>query len=228
MTSNWFKESCLDIDSDFQQTISHVLLQKGLVQSKCQTTAMRFIIEVIVFWTLVQGIGACANVKIVSRSAWGAAAPKSVSNLRLPVSLVFIHHTETPACQTLVSCKTRVQSIQRDHMVSKGWNDIGYSFLVAGDGTIYEGRGWNRVGAHTEGYNQRGIAFSFIGSYSGSKPPTAALTAVKKMIQCGISLKKVASRYRLYGHRDVNPTSCPGNALYREIKTWPHYSRTKP
>ena len=38
-----------------------------------------------------------------------------------------------------------------------GWSDIGYSFLVGGDGKVYEGRGWNHVGAHTSGYNSEGI-----------------------------------------------------------------------
>jgi len=29
------------------------------------------------------------------------------------------------------------------------WMDLGYSFLVGGDGKVYEGRGWNHQGAHT-------------------------------------------------------------------------------
>ncbi|KAL3863674.1 hypothetical protein ACJMK2_005421 [Sinanodonta woodiana] len=164
----------------------------------------------------------CPNVNIVHRSAWGAAAPTSVSALHLPVSLVFIQHTETPACHDPTSCKARVKNIQQYHMSTNG------NFLVVEDGTIYEGRGLDRVGAHTMGYNSRGIAFSFIGSYSNSKSPAAALTAVKNMIQCGITQGKVDSAYHLYGHRDVNPTSCPGDALYHEIQTWPHYSHTKP
>ena len=48
----------------------------------------------------------------------------------------------------------------------KGWSDIGYSFLVGGDGNIYEGRGWDRVGAHTSGYNSVGLAWSYIGSFT--------------------------------------------------------------
>ena len=39
----------------------------------------------------------------------------------------------------------------------KGWWDIGYSFLVGEDGNIYEGRGWNEIGAHTKGYNDVGL-----------------------------------------------------------------------
>lgn len=34
----------------------------------------------------------------------------------------------------------------------RGWDDIGYSFLVGQDGNVYEGRGWHHVGAHTQGY----------------------------------------------------------------------------
>jgi N-acetylmuramoyl-L-alanine amidase len=37
------------------------------------------------------------------------------------------------------------------------WMDLGYSFLVGGDGQVYEGRGWNHSGAHTYGYNSRGV-----------------------------------------------------------------------
>ena len=38
-----------------------------------------------------------------------------------------------------------------------GWWDIGYSFIVGEDGNVYEGRGWDMVGAHTKGYNSRGL-----------------------------------------------------------------------
>ncbi len=29
--------------------------------------------------------------------------------------------------------------------------DIGYNFLIGGDGNVYEGRGWDRQGSHTIG-----------------------------------------------------------------------------
>ena len=41
-------------------------------------------------------------------------------------------------------------------MDDQGWNDIGYSFLIGGDGLMYEGRGWNIQGAHTLNYNTVG------------------------------------------------------------------------
>ncbi|WAR05966.1 PGSC2-like protein, partial [Mya arenaria] len=52
--------------------------------------------------------------------------------------------------------------------------------------------------------------------------------AVKNLIACGIQLGKIRSTYRLYGHRDAGQTSCPGDRLYAEIQTWPHYSHAHP
>lgn len=55
-------------------------------------------------------------------------------------------------------------------MDSNGWSDIGYSFLIGGDGNIYEGRGWNVLGAHTQGYNSVGYGVCFIGSFTDVLP----------------------------------------------------------
>ena len=46
-------------------------------------------------------------------------------------------------------------------LCSQGWSDIGYSFLIGGDGRVYEGRGWGRVGAHTYGYNSRAYGIRY-------------------------------------------------------------------
>ena len=106
-----------------------------------------------------------------------------------------------------------------------GWSDIEYNFLVGEDGAVYEGRGWNNVGAHTNGYNSQSIGMAVMGNFMCTKPNTAALNAVQNLIQCGVNLGHIISTYRLYGHRDASSSSCPGDALYNEIKTWPHYSR---
>lgn len=50
-------------------------------------------------------------------------------------------------------------------MVDWQWNDIGYNFLVGGDGAVYVGRGWDDEGAHTLGHNKRSIGIAFIGDF---------------------------------------------------------------
>lgn len=43
------------------------------------------------------------------------------------------------------------------HCFFLGWSDIGYSFVIGEDGNVYEGRGWDTVGAHTLHHNTDGL-----------------------------------------------------------------------
>ena len=78
--------------------------------------------------------------------------------------------------------------MQNYHMDSNGWCDIGYSFAIGGDGEVYEGRGWNHVGAHTYGFNDVGYGVDFIGDFTDHDPTQAAqdtyqvLAAVRTLI----------------------------------------------
>ena len=109
-----------------------------------------------------------------------------------------------------------------------GWDDIGYNFLIGADGRVFEARGWNRVGAHTKGWNDVAIAFSVMGNYMDHNPSAAAIDAVQKMIGCAVKLNKLTPNFVMYGHRDVGNTSCPGDSFYRLIKTWNHYGPLPP
>lgn len=61
-----------------------------------------------------------------------------------------------------------MRSYQNLHMDDRGWWDIGYSFLIGEDGNVYEGRGWNYVGAHAPGYNTQSIGICVLGDFSGT------------------------------------------------------------
>lgn len=43
-----------------------------------------------------------------------------------------------------------------------------FRFLIGGDGSVYEGRGWHKVGAHTIGYNKKSIGIALIGNFEGN------------------------------------------------------------
>ncbi len=68
-----------------------------------------------------------------------------------------------------------------------GWSDIGYNFLIGGDGNAYMGRGWDRVGAHTVGYNDISVAFSLIGNFEEDPVPSIMQTATQNLIKCATS-----------------------------------------
>uniref|UniRef100_A0A023GMN1 Peptidoglycan-recognition protein n=2 Tax=Amblyomma TaxID=6942 RepID=A0A023GMN1_AMBTT len=166
---------------------------------------------------------------VVSRRKWGARRPRGRSPMRpKQAQRVFIHHTTGAGCNSLASCSRLMRGHQNYHMNNNRWPDIGYSFLIGGDGRVYEGRGFGIEGAHTIGYNKNAIAISFIGDFSRQRPNAKMLAAAKKLIACGVKKGHIKRGYKLHGHRDANCTSCPGNALYAIIKKWPHYGGRAP
>ncbi|XP_070685765.1 peptidoglycan recognition protein 5 [Pempheris klunzingeri] len=157
------------------------------------------------------------KVPIVSRQQWGAAAPRQKEALKGPAQRVVIHHTALSSCVGLKECTDRLVSIQRMHMTDRGFDDIGYNFLVGGDGTVYEGRGWGVIGAHTKGNNHDSLGIAFMGSFNNDTPSKEAISSVKRLLQSGVSQGCLRQGFLLFGHRDLGNTECPGGKLYAAL-----------
>ncbi|KAL0902373.1 hypothetical protein ABMA27_000260 [Loxostege sticticalis] len=164
------------------------------------------------------------HLRIVSRTDWLAQPVESeLDKIRQPVPWVVITHTATEGCYYQSECVLRVRLIQMFHIESKKWDDIGYNFLVAGDGSAYFGRGWEYIGAHTLGYNRYSIGIAFIGTFNTETPPKKQIEACQKLIKLGVQLGKIAKDYKLFAHRQLTSTLSPGDKLYEIIKEWPHF-----
>lgn len=114
--------------------------------------------------------------------------------------------------------------MQTYHLESKNWDDIGYNFLVGGDGAVYVGRGWNLQGAHTKGYNVNSIGIAFIGTFHKFAPTKRQLYAAQKIIEEGVKLKKLDQNYDLYAQCQINSGASPGDIIYKVIKKWNHWN----
>lgn len=53
------------------------------------------------------------------------------------------------------------------------------------------------------------------------------LKATHDLITYAVDNGYLAPDYVLHGHRQVRATICPGDALFNEIKTWPHFGDGK-
>lgn len=111
-------------------------------------------------------------------------------------------------------------------MKSHQFYDIGYNFLIGGDGQVYEGRGWDKEGAHSKGYNHLTLGIAFIGNYMTVEPTKQQLDALQQLIKKGIALNKISSDYEIYGHRQLRSTLSPGDALFNIIKKMDHWKDT--
>ncbi|MFI7131863.1 N-acetylmuramoyl-L-alanine amidase [Nonomuraea sp. NPDC050153] len=144
-------------------------------------------------------------ISIVKRRAWNARPPRDpddVVQVPWPQRTEFIvHYTEGPTTQT-------PREIQDFHMDVRGWNDIGYNFLVRDDGIVYEGRGWEVKGAHALNHNVSGIGCAYIGLNQASDGAKLKIRALydEACAKAGRTLAKRA-------HIQVGDTDCPGTKL---------------
>lgn len=127
-----------------------------------------------------------------------------------------------------------MRSIQKADMKANGLDDIRYNFLIGGDGSVFEGRGFNGLGEHTPNNNHNSIGIALIGKFDDEPPTDAQVTALRKLLQFGIAWEYLKSNYELFGYDQLVPeeegspgsttSSNPGKKLFTIIKKWPHWT----
>ena len=190
---------------------------------------------------------AASRPQILSRRAWGANETE-VKNppTYLPTIVAgVLHHTADRNSYTAAQVPAIIRGDYAYHL-SRGWNDIGYNFLVDRFGRIWEGRRGGITlavqGAHTGGFNTDTFGVATIGNYEEVRPSAAMVNSVARLFAWKLDLYHRnprgvvrltsagggTSRYPagtsvtkpvIMGHRDVGRTACPGRYLYRLLGT---------
>jgi hypothetical protein len=184
---------------------------------------------------------------IIARRAWGRgmAHPRVAPDYGA-VRLAFVHHTENPNGYSPGEVPAMLLAIFLFHRDVRGWNDIGYNFVVDRYGRVFEARAGGVdepvVGAHAGGYNLVSTGVAVLGSFASQPISLAAQQALERLLAWKLSLHGVPaegrvtvhvnpagavySRFpanarvslpRIAGHRDGDSTDCPGDALYGEL-----------
>uniref|UniRef100_A0A9I3ES57 Peptidoglycan recognition protein long class n=1 Tax=Anopheles epiroticus TaxID=199890 RepID=A0A9I3ES57_9DIPT len=164
-------------------------------------------------------------LRLVTRTEWLAQPPREeLTDLKLPVGKVIIAHTATEGCTTQAACRLRVRLIQEFHMDGQNYDDIRFNFLIGGDGHIYEGRNWHKMGAYITGYNYRSIGIAFIGEYNYSDKPTKKqMELLQYILQYGVSERYLKKGYQLYASQHLDDTVGTGKWLIEALRSLPQY-----
>ncbi|MBO5283641.1 MAG: N-acetylmuramoyl-L-alanine amidase [Lachnospiraceae bacterium] len=119
---------------------------------------------------------------------------------RKKTTMLIIHHAAAPSAS--------VETIHKWHL-GRGWLGIGYNFYVRRDGTVYQGRGWEYVGAHCAGYNSASVGICLEGNYETDQDmPAAQYEAAVQLIRQ--ALDKYPTITEICGHKAHGATACPG------------------
>jgi len=70
---------------------------------------------------------------------------------------------------------------------------------------------------------QLNTIFIFIGTFDNTEPPKQQLEEAQALLDVLVKNKKLSSDYILVAHRQVSETDSPGEALFKILKTWPHW-----
>ncbi len=183
---------------------------------------------------------------VITRSQWGAdeSLVSGTPSYDSAVKALFVHHTDTSNSYSATQAYAQIRAIYAFHTKVRGWNDIGYNFLVDRFGRVFEGRRGSItaavVGAHTGGFNSQSLGVAVLGTFTTHAPSAAALNGLIgvlawKAAQYGLdpraSTKLISAggpytRHPagaavpvtvLSSHRDVGITECPGDALYADL-----------
>ncbi len=187
---------------------------------------------------------------IITRSQWGAdetlrddhpdpecQTPQYATDVRFGV----VHHTVNENTYTREQSAALIRGMQEFHVLTNGWCDIGYNFLVDRFGQVFEGRlgGMTKpvIGGHTGGFNSGSTGVAVLGDFEEATVPRATYTALRALLAWKLGYHGVDPRgttmevagdspsslyaagtmvsvKNLEGHRDTNSTDCPGRYLY--------------
>jgi len=132
------------------------------------------------------------------------------------VDEINIHCTATPSnWRPNDTPEQRRDAIRQMHIRERGWNDIGYHWLIDRDGTILRGRSETVVGAHIAGHNTGKIGVSlFGGKTSKHRDPFLKNYTSRQEVALLDLIEDIKARTkikRIKGHNEYdNGKACPG------------------
>ncbi len=168
----------------------------------------------ILTWTVSRPMGIQAEPLV-----WESIAPPQSTPIH-PWRWIVIHHS--------ASRRGNAQIIDNEHLNQRGWDGIGYHFVIGNGIDMPQGRiegtfRWRlqQHGAHAgpkpeqKPYNQDGIGICVIGHYDQEKLSPLIEARLVELCAQLIDHTPTLSVGRIIGHKDVpgKVTACPGQAI---------------
>jgi N-acetylmuramoyl-L-alanine amidase len=119
---------------------------------------------------------------------------------------IIVHSTATPK-----GMSATVQDIDRWHR-QRGFDCIGYHFVILRNGQIQAGRAIAKAGAHCKGHNADTIGVAYVGGLNEDKQSADTRTGAQKIalnVLLGNLVKQYPTIRKISGHRDYCNTACP-------------------
>lgn len=122
------------------------------------------------------------------------------------ITKIILHCSATPEGRDYT-----VADIDRWHK-QRGWQSIGYHYVVYRDGSVHPGRPVEQIGAHTSGHNANSIGVCYIGGVAadGKTPKDTRTPAQRAALRDLVELLRAEyPNATIHGHREFANKACP-------------------
>jgi len=123
-----------------------------------------------------------------------------------PLNRIILHSTATPEGRDVT-----VEEI-RDWHLARGWNDIGYHFVIYRNGAIKKGRDLGLQGAHTKGRNEGSIGIVYVGGMDAEGIEAKDTRTLQQRVSMRLLIALLRIKYgisEVFGHKECSSTECP-------------------
>ena len=150
------------------------------------------------------------------------------------INLIVIHCAATRPSMDIGADEIRVW-----HVEDRGWNDIGYHFVIRRDGTVEKGRPITVQGAHVRGHNKNSIGICLVGGWSSTTKDlfhenftlaqeNALIFLLRQVIGVVENAQiihniSVTTKLEIAGHNQFANKACPGF----DVPLWLHENYSK-
>lgn len=129
------------------------------------------------------------------------------------IKRIYIHHSQSPKTTTL-------NQIKEWHLAN-GWSDIGYHYVINGEGVVKRGRDNSIPGAHvaneakTEFDNRETLGICVTGNFDVEHPELEQIARLETLL-VSLCMQYNIHPSHILGHRDFKGVTktCPGENLY--------------
>ena len=165
-----------------------------------------------------------AGLKVFSRERIGLRKPTGPTSRQDAICGVSIHHGGAVGRprMTFKAAAQTCREWQAFHQNTRGWSDIGYTFLVDGLGRLYEGRPVHTVPAAVAGHNTGTIGICFVQDGSLHGLTVLQRRTLRILFEKGIPELDVPPLKTLdvRGHNEYRgheTNACPGRKIMRHL-----------
>tara|TARA_R110000787_G_scaffold193035_5_gene304591 strand:+ start:5918 stop:6271 length:354 start_codon:yes stop_codon:yes gene_type:complete len=106
----------------------------------------------------------------------------------------------------------------REWHTARGFDDIGYHYLIKRNGQVEKGREDHVTGAHAKGYNSDSLGIALSGGKAKDNGPEFNFTR-RQMKSLEALCERLTTEYpitKVIGHNEVSSKTCPNF----DVKSW--------